>query len=184
MPTLLAIDQGTTSTRAMAFGHDGAPLAVEQQEFRQHYPRDGWVEHDPEEIWTKTLAVTRAVLGALAEPPAAIGITNQRETAVLWDRKTGKPVYNAIVWQDRRGAEHCRQLIAAGNDKLIRAKTGLVVDSYFSATKLAWLLANVEGARERAKRGELAFGTIDSFLLWRLTGGERGSARAAHATDA
>jgi glycerol kinase len=178
MPTLLAIDQGTTSTRAMAFGRDGAPLAVEQQEFTQHYPRDGWVEHDPEEIWSKTLAVTRAVLGGLAETPAAIGITNQRETAVLWDRKTGKAIYNAIVWQDRRGAEHCRRLIAAGHDKLIRAKTGLVVDSYFSATKLAWLLANVEGARERAKRGELAFGTIDSFLLWRLTGGK------VHATDA
>jgi glycerol kinase len=184
MPVLLALDQGTTSTRAMAFGLDGAPVAVEQQEFAQHYPRDGWVEHDPEEIWTKTLAVTRAVLRRLGAPPAAIGITNQRETAVLWDRKTGKPVYNAIVWQDRRGAEHCRQLVAAGHDKVIRAKTGLVVDSYFSATKLAWLLAHVEGARERAKRGELAFGTIDTFLLWRLTGGERGSARAVHATDA
>jgi glycerol kinase len=175
---LLAIDQGTTSTRAMAFGLDGAPLAVEQQEFAQHYPRDGWVEHDPDEIWTKTLAVTRAVLKRLDKPPAAIGITNQRETAVLWDRKSGKPVYNAIVWQDRRGAEHCRQLIAAGHDKLIRATTGLVVDSYFSATKLAWLLANVPGARERAQRGELAFGTIDAFLLWRLTGGKM------HATDA
>ena len=175
---LLAIDQGTTSTRAMAFGLDGAPLAVEQQEFVQHYPRDGWVEHNPEEIWTKTLAVTRAVLKRLGAAPAAIGITNQRETAVLWDRKTGKPVYNAIVWQDRRGAEHCRRLVAAGHDKGIRAKTGLVVDSYFSATKLAWLLSNVEGARERAKRGELAFGTIDAFLLWRLTGGK------VHATDA
>jgi glycerol kinase len=178
MPSLLAIDQGTTSTRAMAFDLDGAPLAAEQQEFAQHYPRDGWVEHDPEEIWTKTLAVTRAVLQRLGKPPAAIGITNQRETAVLWDRKTGKPVHNAIVWQDRRGAEHCRRLIAAGHDKAIRAKTGLVVDSYFSATKLAWLLANVPGARERAKRGELAFGTIDTFLLWRLTGGK------VHATDA
>jgi glycerol kinase len=178
MSSLLAIDQGTTSTRAMAFGLDGAPLAVEQQEFAQHYPRDGWVEHDPEEIWAKTLAGTRAVLKRLGKAPAAIGITNQRETAVLWDRKTGKPAYNAIVWQDRRGAEHCRQLIAAGHDKLIRAKTGLVVDSYFSATKLAWLLANVPGARERAKRGELAFGTIDTFLLWRLTGGK------VHATDA
>jgi len=162
----------------MAFGRDGAPLAEAQQEFRQHYPRDGWVEHDPEEIWAKTLAVTREVLGRLPETPAAIGITNQRETAVLWDRKSGKPVYNAIVWQDRRGAEHCRRLIAAGHDALIRATTGLVVDSYFSATKLAWLLENVPGARERAKRGELAFGTIDTFLLWRLTGGK------AHATDA
>jgi glycerol kinase len=184
MSSLLAIDQGTTSTRAMAFGLDGAPLAAEQQELAQHYPRDGWVEHDPEEIWAKTLAVTRAVLQRLGKPPTAIGITNQRETAVVWDRKTGKPIYNAIVWQDRRGAEHCRQLVAAGHDKLIRAKTGLVVDSYFSATKLAWLLVNVPGARERAQRGELAFGTIDSFLLWRLTGGERGSVRAVHATDA
>jgi glycerol kinase len=175
---LLAIDQGTTSTRAMAFGLDGAPLAVAQEEFTQHYPRDGWVEHDPEEIWTKTVAVARHVLGRLAGPPAAIGITNQRETAVLWDRASGKAIYNAIVWQDRRGAEHCRQLIAAGHDTLIRAKAGLVVDSYFSATKLAWLLANVPGARERAKRGELAFGTIDTFLLWRLTGGK------VHATDA
>jgi glycerol kinase len=175
---LLAIDQGTTSTRAMAFGLDGAPLATAQQEFAQHYPRDGWVEHDPEEIWTKTLAVTRAVLKQVDAPPAAIGITNQRETAVLWDRKTGTPVYNAIVWQDRRGAEHCRRLIAAGHDKSIRAKTGLVVDSYFSATKIAWLLTNVRGARERATRGELAFGTIDTFLLWRLTGGK------VHATDA
>ncbi len=178
MPTLLAIDQGTTSTRAMAFGRDGAPLAEAQQEFRQHYPRDGWVEHDPEEIWTKTLAVTREVLRRMDQAPAAIGITNQRETTVLWDRSTGNSVYNAIVWQDRRGAAHCRQLIAAGHDKLIRAKTGLVVDSYFSATKLAWMLANVPGARERAKRGELAFGTIDTFLLWRLTAGK------VHATDA
>src|SRR5262249_13921267 len=145
MPTLLAIDQGTTSTRAMAFGLDGAPVAEAQQEFQQHYPRDGWVEHDPEEIWAKTLAVAREVLARLTEKPASIGITNQRETAVLWDRKTGKPVYNAIVWQDRRGAEQCRQLVAAGHDKLIRAKTGLVVDSYFSATKLAWMLANVPG---------------------------------------
>ncbi|HEY7609421.1 MAG TPA: glycerol kinase GlpK [Alphaproteobacteria bacterium] len=178
MPSLLAIDQGTTSTRAMAFGLDGAPLAEAQQEFAQHYPRDGWVEHDPEEIWAKTLAVARDVLARLAERPAAIGITNQRETTLLWDRKSGKPVHNAIVWQDRRGAEHCRRLVAAGHDKLIRAKTGLVVDSYFSATKLAWLLGNVPGARERAKRGELAFGTIDTFLLWRLTGGK------VHATDA
>lgn len=175
---LLAIDQGTTSTRAMAFGLDGVPLAAAQQEFAQHYPRDGWVEHDPEEIWAKTLAVTRAALKQLDAPPAAIGITNQRETVVLWDRRTGRPVHNAIVWQDRRGAEHCRRLVAAGHEKSIRAKTGLVVDSYFSATKLAWLLANVEGARERAKRGELAFGTIDTFLLWRLTGGR------VHATDA
>jgi glycerol kinase len=184
MPTLLAIDQGTTSTRAMAFGRDGTPRAVEQQEFAQHYPRDGWVEHDPEEIWAKTVAVTKAVLARLGAPPAAIGITNQRETTLLWDRKTGKPLYNAIVWQDRRGAEHCRRLVSQGHDKLIRARTGLVVDSYFSATKLAWLLDNVPGARARAARGELAFGTVDTFLLWRLTGGEHGHGRAVHATDA
>ena len=177
MPALLAIDQGTTSTRAMAFALDGTKLAEAQLEFAQHYPRDGWVEHDPEEIWTKTLAVGREVLKRIGVPDA-IGITNQRETTLLWDRKTGKPLYNAIVWQDRRGAEHCRRLIAEGHDKLIRGRTGLVVDSYFSATKLAWLLANVPGARERAKRGELAFGTIDTFLLWRLTGGK------VHATDA
>ncbi|MCW5772516.1 MAG: glycerol kinase GlpK [Rhodospirillaceae bacterium] len=178
MTNLLAIDQGTTSTRAMAFGLDGLPRAAAQREFAQIYPRDGWVEHDPEEIWTKTLAVTREVLAKLGAPPAAIGITNQRETTLLWDRKTGAPLYNAIVWQDRRGAEQCRRLVAAGHDKLIRARTGLVVDSYFSATKLVWLLEHVPGAREQAKRGELAFGTIDSFLLWRLTGG------AVHATDA
>jgi glycerol kinase len=177
MPTLLAIDQGTTSTRAMAFALDGTPVAEAQQEFAQHYPRDGWVEHDPEEIWTKTLAVAREVVER-SGAPAAIGITNQRETTVVWERKTGKSIHNAIVWQDRRGADHCRRLVAEGHDKRIRAETGLVVDSYFSATKLAWLLANVAGARERAKRGELAFGTIDTFLLWRLTGGK------VHATDA
>jgi glycerol kinase len=177
MPTLLAIDQGTTSTRAMAFAPDGTPLADAQQEFVQHYPRDGWVEHDAEEIWAKTLAVARAVL-ARGEQPVAIGITNQRETTLLWDRKTGAPAHKAIVWQDRRGAEHCRRLVAEGHDKLIRATTGLVVDSYFSATKLAWLLDNVPGARARAERGDLAFGTVDSFLLWRLTAGR------VHATDA
>jgi len=178
MPTLLAIDQGTTSTRAMAFGLDGTPRGEAQQEFAQHYPRDGWVEHDPEEIWAKTVAVTKAVIGKLGTPPAAIGITNQRETTLLWDRETGKTLYNAIVWQDRRGADHCRRLVSEGHDTLIRARTGLVVDSYFSATKLAWLLENVPGARKRAARGELAFGTIDTFLLWRLTGGK------VHATDA
>jgi glycerol kinase len=178
MTSLLAIDQGTTSTRTMAFGVDGRPLATAQREIAQHYPRDGWVEHDAEEIWMKTLAVTRGVLGRLDTAPAAVGITNQRETTVLWERKTGRPIHNAIVWQDRRGADRCRRLIADGHEALIRAKTGLVVDSYFSATKLAWLLENIAGARERAARGELAFGTIDSFLLWRLTGG------AVHATDA
>ena len=178
MSVLLAIDQGTTSTRAILFGRDGRAHASAQLEFAQHYPRDGWVEHDPEEIWRKTLAVVRQTLDRATEPVAACGITNQRETTVLWDRRSGAPVYNAIVWQDRRGAPLCRRLVERGHAPLIRERTGLVVDSYFSATKLAWLLAEVPGVRERARRGELAFGTIDTFLLWRLTGG------AVHATDA
>ncbi|MCH8111770.1 MAG: glycerol kinase GlpK [Proteobacteria bacterium] len=177
-PTLLAIDQGTTSTRAILFGAAGEPLHAEQRELRQIYPQDGWVEHDPEEIWQATLTVCRAVLAKADAPPAAIGITNQRETTVLWDRATGRAVYNAIVWQDRRGADHCARLAADGHGGAIQERTGLVVDSYFSATKLAWLLDNVEGARAAAERGDLAFGTIDSFLLWRLTGGK------VHATDA
>ncbi len=177
-PTLLAIDQGTTSTRAILFGVAGEPLHSEQRELRQIYPHDGWIEHDPEEIWAATLAVCRAVLAKAGAPPAAIGITNQRETTVLWDRATGRAVYNAIVWQDRRGADHCARLAADGHGGAIQERAGLVVDSYFSATKLAWLLDNVEGARAAAERGDLAFGTIDSFLLWRLTGGK------VHATDA
>jgi len=175
---LLAIDQGTTSTRAILFGVAGEPLHAEQRELRQIYPRDGWVEHDPEEIWAATLTVCRAVLAKAGAPPAAIGITNQRETTVLWDRATGRAVYNAIVWQDRRGADHCVRLVREGHGVTIQERTGLVVDSYFSATKLVWLLDNVEGARAAAERGDLAFGTIDSFLLWRLTGGK------VHATDA
>ena len=177
-PTLLAIDQGTTSTRAILFGVAGEPLHAEQRELRQIYPQDGWVEHDPEEIWRATLTVCRAVLAKAAAPPAAIGITNQRETTVLWDRATGRAVYNAIVWQDRRGADHCARLVADGHGDAIQERTGLVVDSYFSATKIAWVLDNVAGARAAAERGDLAFGTIDSFLLWRLTGGK------VHATDA
>jgi glycerol kinase len=178
---LLAIDQGTTSTRAIVFDERGIARGSHQIEFRQIYPRDGWVEHDPEEIWRGTVETVRTALAAAGVRPAhlaAIGITNQRETVVLWDRASGAPVNNAIVWQDRRTAEACRALVEAGHEGTIRDKTGLVIDPYFSATKLAWLLDSVEGAREAAAAGKLAFGTIDSFLLWRLTGG------AVHAMDA
>jgi glycerol kinase len=178
---VLAIDQGTTSSRAIVFDRTGAPVAQSQRELEQHYPRPGWVEHDPETIWQDTLAVCREALarsGLEARQIAALGITNQRETVVLWERATGEPVYRAIVWQDRRTAERCRELSAAGHDSLVQERTGLLIDPYFSATKLAWLLDEVAGARRAAERGELAFGTIDSFLLWRLSGG------AVHATDA
>lgn len=177
---LLAIDQGTTSTRALVFGADGKPVATAQEPLRQIYPANGWVEHDPEEIWAATLAVCGRVIAEVggAARIKAIGVTNQRETTVVWDRKTGAPVMNAIVWQDRRGAARCAELKAAGHEAMVQAKTGLLIDSYFSATKLEWMLTNLPGVRERANRGELAFGTIDSFLLWRLTGG------AVHATDA
>ena len=175
---ILAIDQGTTSTRAMLFDRAGAVLAAAQEVLPQIFPRDGWVEHDPEEIWRATVAVCRAVIEQLGGPPAAVGITNQRETTVLWDRKTGEPIHNAIVWQDRRGAALCRKLKDQGHEPMVQGRTGLPLDSYFSATKIAWLLDEVPDARARAERGELAFGTIDSFLLWRLTGGQ------VHATDA
>ncbi len=171
---ILAIDQGTTSSRAIRFDRDLRPVQTVQREFTQHYPHPGWVEHDAEEIWATTLAVTRE---SLTEDVAAIGITNQRETIVVWDRVTGKPIHNAIVWQDRRTADLCAAMKADGLEPAIQAKTGLLLDPYFSATKLKWLLDNVAGARERAVRGELAAGTIDSFLLWRLTGGK------VHATD-
>ena len=175
---ILSIDQGTTSTRAIAFTTAGDAVATAQKALPQIYPADGWVEHDPEEIWSATVEVCRKVLGEVdAERVGAIGITNQRETTVLWDRQTGKPIHNAIVWQDRRGAPLCRKLIEAGHEPMIQQKTGLLIDSYFSATKIAWLLENVAGAKARAEQGELAFGTIDSFLLWRLTGGK------VHATD-
>ena len=175
---LLSIDQGTTSTRAIAFALNGEPQASAQKELPQIYPADGWVEHDAEEIWRATVEVAKTVIEKVgAARIAAIGITNQRETAVVWDRKTGTPVHNAIVWQDRRGAPLCRQLIADGHEPMIQQKTGLLIDSYFSATKIAWILENVAGAREAAARGDLAFGTIDTFLLWRLTGGK------SHATD-
>ncbi|MBA3896052.1 MAG: glycerol kinase GlpK [Sphingomonadaceae bacterium] len=174
---VLAIDQGTTSTRAIVFDQAARPVATAQREFTQHYPQPGWVEHDPEDIWRDTLAVTREAIGAAGVPIAAIGITNQRETVVVWDRETGEPVHRAIVWQDRRTADVCAWLKADGAEATVQAKTGLLLDPYFSATKLAWVLDNVSGARERAQRGELAFGTIDCFLLWRLTGGK------VHATD-
>jgi glycerol kinase len=178
---ILAIDQGTTSTRAMLFDAEGKPCAQAQRELGQHYPQPGWVEHDADEIWQATLDTCRAVLAELKLQPrqvAAIGVTNQRETTVLWERKTGRPIARAIVWQDRRTAQRCAELRAEGHDEAIAARTGLVIDPYFSATKIAWLLDNLAGARQAAERGELAFGTIDCFLLWRLTRG------AVHATDA
>lgn len=180
MNYILALDQGTTSSRAILFAHDGKIVGVAQQEFEQHFPRPGWVEHDPIEIWTSQLAVARQVLadqGLRASDVAAIGITNQRETTVLWNRVTGKPLFNAIVWQDRRTAGICDTLKAGGYAELFRRKTGLVVDAYFSGTKVQWILDHVPGARELAGRGELAFGTIDSWLIWNLTGGRK------HVTD-
>lgn len=171
---ILALDQGTTSSRAILFDDNGRIAATAQQEFPQIYPQPGWVEHDPEAIWETQLAVARRALHTAGIPVrdvCAIGITNQRETTVVWDRASGRPIYNAIVWQCRRTADMCDQLRAEGFDKVIAAKTGLVTDAYFSATKVAWILDNVPGARERAEHGELAFGTIDSFLAWRLSGG-------------
>ncbi len=176
---ILAIDQGTTSSRAIAFTLDGKPLAIEQAEFTQIFHRPGWVEHNPEEIWETTVKTARAAIEKMAADgwhPATAGITNQRETTVIWDRKTGAAVYNAIVWQDRRTASLCRKLQEKGYEKTVAEKTGLRLDPYFSATKIAWILENESDLKSRAKKGELAFGTIDSFLLWRLTGG-------VHATD-
>ncbi len=175
---VLAIDQGTTSTRAILFNQQAQAVGEAWRELTQRYQAPGWVEHDPEEIWGTVLGSVREVLGTV--DPArvvAVGITNQRETTLLWDRSTGEPVHRAIVWQDRRTAEHCSRLRADGVEAEIRAQTGLLLDPYFSATKLAWMLEQLPGVRERAERGELAFGTVDSFLLWRLTGG------AVHATD-
>lgn len=180
MQVVMAFDQGTTSSRAILFDHTGSIVGVAQREFEQHYPQSGWVEHDANEIWNTQLAVGREVLeqtGVSAHDVVAIGITNQRETTVIWDRKTGQPIANAIVWQDRRTAEYCDQLREAGHIDQVQAKTGLVIDSYFCATKIRWILDNVPEARIRADRGELAFGTIDSWLLWNLTGGK------VHATD-
>ncbi|MEI7702734.1 MAG: glycerol kinase GlpK [Planctomycetia bacterium] len=181
MPSkILALDQGTTSSRAIVFDDEARILAVAQKEFPQYFPQPGWVEHDAEEIWSSQLAVARAALRKAklsASDIAGIGITNQRETTLLWDRRTGKPIHNAIVWQDRRTAEHCAALQRSHQAAEFRHRTGLVIDSYFSATKIAWLLKHMPGAREMAKAGQLAFGTMDSWLLWKLTGGR------VHATD-
>ncbi len=178
---LLAIDQGTTSTRAIVFDTALTPRAIAQQEFRQIYPGSGLVEHDPEDIWSTTVATVREAMakaGAGASDLAAIGITNQRETTIIWDRASGRPIHNAIVWQDRRSADACAALRRQGVEASIAQRTGLLLDPYFSATKIAWLLDHVDGARTAAEQGRLAFGTVDSFLLWRLTGGK------VHATDA
>lgn len=178
---ILAIDQGTTSSRAIVFRADISIAAIAQQEFPQHFPASGWVEHEPEDIWTSTVATCRQAMtkaGVTPKDIAAIGITNQRETTVVWDRATGKAVHRAIVWQDRRTADICARLKAQGHEPAISAKTGLIVDPYFSGTKVAWILDSVPGARARAMRGELMFGTVDCYLLWRLTGGK------VHATDA
>jgi glycerol kinase len=174
MSYILALDQGTTSSRAILFDRAGQVAAVAQQEFRQIFPQPGWVEHDAIDIWQSQRAMALEVLarhGIGAGDVEAIGITNQRETTVLWDRKTGAPVANAIVWQDRRTAQRCDELRSQGHLKTIQKKTGLVLDAYFSGTKLQWLLDNVPGARSRADKGELAFGTVDSWLIWNLTGG-------------
>jgi glycerol kinase len=180
MKYILALDQGTTSSRSIIFDHDGRIHAMAQQEFKQHYPQPGWVEHDPEEIWATQMATAKAALqkaGLNASDIAAIGITNQRETTVLWDRETGQPAHNAVVWQDRRTAPICDEIRKNFGAKEISQRTGLVPDPYFSGTKIKWLFDNVSGLRRRAQNGEIAFGTIDSWLLWKLTGGK------SHATD-
>src|SRR6202035_1422053 len=181
MSFVLAIDQGTTSSRAMVFRNDLSVAGLAQQEFPQHFPASGWVEHDPEDIWNSTVATCRDALkkaNLAAKDIAAIGITNQRETTVVWDRATGNAIHRAIVWQDRRTADICAKLKAEGHEPAISQKTGLIIDPYFSGTKVAWILDHVPGARARAMRGELLFGTVDCYLLWRLRGGK------VHATDA
>ncbi|QXL83668.1 glycerol kinase GlpK [Comamonas sp. NLF-1-9] len=185
---LLALDQGTSSSRSILFDRDGHIVAIAQQELPQIYPLPGWVEHDPMQIWHTQLATAREVLaraGVSAAQLAAIGITNQRETTVVWDRRSGEPVHHAIVWQDRRAEATCARLREAGLSQHVRERTGLIIDAYFSATKLHWILQHVPGARERAERGELAFGTVDSWLIWQLTGGHEASTRAGarHVTD-
>ena len=177
---LIALDQGTTSSRCIIFDKQGNIINVAQKEFTQIFPHPGWVEHDPMEIWSSQLAVlteAKARCNVDVSDIAAIGITNQRETTIVWDRHTGQPVYNAIVWQCRRTAEYCDQLKAKGLEETIRAKTGLIIDAYFSGTKVRWILENVEGAREKAERGDLLFGTVDSWLIWKLTKGK------CHVTD-
>ncbi|MHB8108142.1 MAG: FGGY family carbohydrate kinase, partial [Candidatus Cryosericum sp.] len=177
---ILALDQGTSSSRAILFNDRGQPFAIEAQPFTQIYPKPGWVEQNPEEIWSSQLAVAHAVVQKAQIAPdqiVAIAITNQRETTIVWDRATGRPVCNAIVWQCRRTAPLCEKLKAEGYEPLVRERTGLVLDAYFSGTKIAWILNDVEGVRARAERGELAFGTVDSWLIWNLTGGR------VHATD-
>jgi glycerol kinase len=172
---ILALDQGTTSSRAILFDQSGHIRQVAQKEFRQYYPQPGWVEHDPEEIWSSQYGVLAEVLAksnCTTRDIAAIGITNQRETVIVWDRVSGKPIHPAIVWQDRRTAGYCDKLKAQGLSGMIRDRTGLVIDAYFSATKLRWILDEVPGARARADKGELAFGTVDSWLVWKLTGGQ------------
>lgn len=181
MGHILALDQGTTSSRGIVFDPQMRIKAIAQEEFTQHYPRSGWVEHDPSDLWATTAATARAAIekaGLSASDIAAIGITNQRETTLIWDRATGKPIHNAIVWQDRRTADFCAGLRKDGHEPMITARTGLLADPYFSATKVKYILDTVDGARDRAKRGELAFGTVDSWLIWNLTGGK------AHVTDA
>ncbi|MGD8602908.1 MAG: glycerol kinase GlpK, partial [Gemmatimonadota bacterium] len=181
MSHILSLDQGTTSSRAIVFDEHGHIASVAQKEFEQIFPRPGWVEHDPTEIWSSQMGVATEAIskaGLKAGDIAAIGITNQRETTVVWERDTGRPIHNAIVWQDRRTSELCDRLKAEGHEATFRDRTGLVLDSYLAGTKLRWILDNVEGAQERAEAGELAFGTIDSWLIWNLTGGD------LHATDA
>src|SRR4051812_48364251 len=185
MQAILALDQGTTSSRGIVFDHDGSILAVAQQEFQQIFPQSGWVEHDANEIWRTQLETARGALakaGLKAGDIAGIGITNQRETTLIWDRKTGEPIHNAIVWQDRRTSEFCDGLKAAGHGELIQQRAGLVIDAYFSGSKVRWLLDNVPGARARTERGELAFGTIDSWLVWKLTNGAKHIIDASNAS--
>jgi len=177
---ILAIDQGTTGTTALLINHDGQIAGRAYNEITQYYPKPGWVEHDPEEIWQKTLSTAETALryvDARRDQIAAIGITNQRETSVVWDRRSGEPVHNAIVWQCRRTASMCENLRKRGLAEMVKSKTGLVIDPYFSATKLAWILDNVDGVRDAAQRGDVLFGTIDTWLLWKLTNGK------IHATD-
>src|SRR3954464_14571747 len=177
---ILSFDQGTTSSRAIVFDRTGATISTAQKEFKQIYPQPGWVEHDPGEIWSSQISVaSEAVVkaGLTVNDIIAIGITNQRETTIVWDKASGEPVYNAIVWQDRRTADFCDKLKSEGADGLIKQKTGLVIDAYFSATKLKWILDHVKGARQKANRGQLCFGTVDTWLLWKLTNGQ------VHATD-